>query len=160
MTLTDAEKRARKIERTLERFKALRIHKCVNQVAALFQRLVRLRAIGPDGKLTCCSCGKRDFPGKHFDAGHWIGRSKAATIFDARNCHPQCVECNRFGVGAVRAGYDEFMRKRYGQEVMDELVRLSNTTKQWTREELANLYVMFREELTLWESGNYRRVWY
>lgn len=160
MPMTDAEKRAWKVQRVVERFKTLRIHKCINQTATLFQRLVRLRAIEQDGKLTCCSCGKRDYPGNSFDAGHWIGRSKAATIFDPRNCHPQCVACNRFGVGAVAAGYDTFMRTKYGQEVMDELVRLSNTTKQWTREELAKMYVQFREELTLWESGEYRRVWY
>ena len=145
--LTPEEKRERKVHRTLERFKALRIHKCINQVAAQFQKLVRLSAIESDGKLTCCSCGKRDYPGTHFDAGHWIGRSSKNTIFDKRNCHPQCVRCNRFGVGAVKQGYEDFMRKRYGQEVMDELVRLGSIPKNWKREELAELYVRFREEI-------------
>ena len=147
MTLTDEEKRRRKVQRTLERFKELRLGTCINQTALLFQKLVKLRALRPDGKLTCCSCGRRDYPGKHFHGGHWIGRSKKAVIFDPRNCHPQCALCNKFGLGAVKANYDEFMRRTYGQEVMDELKRLGNTTKQWTKDELAELYVGYREEI-------------
>ena len=147
MPLTDEQKRERKVQRTVDRFRTLTIGKCVNETARLFQRLVRLRAVERDGKLTCCSCGKRDFPGKHFDAGHWIGRSSKATIFSPMNCHPQCHACNRFGAGPVKANYDEFMRRVWGQEVMDELIRLSNTPKQWTRDELAELYVGYLEEL-------------
>lgn len=147
MALTDEEKRARKVERTLERFRTLRIGTCVQETARLFQRLVRLKAIEPDGKLTCCSCGKRDYPGRHMDSGHWIGRTSKAVIFDNRNCHPQCVSCNQFGRGPVKAGYDEFMRRTYGRDVMDELIRLGNTPKQWTRDELAEMYVSYREEI-------------
>jgi len=147
MRLTDEEKRQRKVERVVERFKALMINTCINQTARLFQELVRKRAVEPDGKLTCVSCGKRGFPGKPFDAGHWIGRTSKAVIFDPRNCHPQCAACNQYEAGPVNAGYDDYMRRRYGQQVMDELKRLSQTTKQWTREELAELYVSYREEL-------------
>ena len=149
--LTDEEKRARKVQRTLDRFKTLRIGKCINETARLFQKVVRTKAVEPDGKLTCCSCGKRDYAGKHFDAGHWIGRTSKATVFHPFNCHAQCVGCNRFGAGPVKANYDEFMRRTYGQETMDELVRLSNTSKQWTRWELAELYVSFLDDLK-WES--------
>lgn len=145
MPLTDEEKRQRKVQRVLDRFKGQSLQRCLTETALKFQLLVRLSAVGPDGKLTCCSCGKRDYPGMHFDAGHWIGRTSRATLFDPRNCHPQCVACNRFGRGPVKAGYDAFMRARYGQEVMDELVRLSNTSKQWTREELAEMYVSYLE---------------
>jgi len=52
----------------------------------------------------------------------------------------------------VKAGYDDFMRRTYGQEIMDELIRRGNTSKQWTREELAELYVSYREELTRLEA--------
>ena len=145
--LTEAQKRANKVQGVLDRFKTLRIGKCVNQTAAKWQLLVRLRAIEPDGKLTCCSCGKRDFPGKGFDAGHWIGRSSKSVIFDGRNCHPQCVACNQYGVGPVKAGYDDFMRRKYGAKALRELIRLANTTKQWTREELAELYVGYLEAI-------------
>jgi len=144
---TDEEKRQRKVVRTLERFKTLRIHKCINQTALLFQKWVRLSSVEADGKLTCCSCGKRDYPGKPFDSGHWIGRSSKAVIFDRRNCHPQCAACNRFGVGPVKAGYDDFMRRTYGQQVMDELICLGNEPKHWTREELAELYVELQEHV-------------
>ena len=145
--LTPEEKRQRKVERVHERFKELRLAKCVNQTAEKFQKLVRRSAIEADGKLTCCSCGKRDYPGNHFDAGHWIGRASKMTIFDARNCHPQCHSCNRYPGGLVSVGYDKYMRERYGQQVMDELIRLGNQPKQWTREELAELYVGYLEEL-------------
>jgi len=145
--VTDEEKRQRKIDRVMQRFRTLRIHICINETATLFQKLTRIRAIEPDGKLTCCSCGKRDYPGRGFHGGHWIGRSAKSTIFDGRNCHPQCAACNRFGTGPVKANYDEFMRKKYGRPVMNELRMRASEDKQWTREELAIMCVRFREDL-------------
>lgn len=148
MLLTDEQKRANKVQRVLERFRGQSIGKCLAETARLFQKHVRLSSIERDGKLTCCSCGKRDYPGRHFDAGHWISRRKAATALDKRNCHPQCVACNRFdSTGKSKHGYDAFMRECYGQEVMDELVRLSNTSRQFTRDELAEMYVGFLETM-------------
>ena len=69
-------------------------------------------------------------------------------VFDRRNINVQCVACNRFGTGATKAGYDAFMRAKYGQDVMDELVRLSKQPRQYTKDELAELYVQLSEELS------------
>lgn len=145
MPLTDEEKRARKVQRVLDRFTGQGLQRCLKETAREFQKHVRLSSIGPDGKLTCCSCGRREYPSKAFHAGHWIGRSSGATLFDPRNCHPQCAECNIYGRADVKPKYDAFMRRKYGQDVMDELIRLSNTSKQWTREELAEMYVSYLE---------------
>jgi len=141
------EIRRNRIAAIEQRYRCLRLPKCVRQTALVFQKLVRLRALEQDGKLTCVSCGKRDFPGKGFDSGHWIGRSAASVIFDSRNVHPQCVSCNQYGAGPVKANYDAWMRENIGQEAMDELIRLSKQTKEWTREELAELRQTFLDEI-------------
>lgn len=147
MPLTPEQKRANKVQRVLERYEPMDIRKCINDVAILFQKLVRLRGTDQYGMLTCCTCGKRGPAGRDFDAGHWIGRAKSAVVFDERNCHPQCVTCNRFTGGDVSARYAKFMLTHYGEDVMDELILLGNQPTTWTREELAELNVSFREEL-------------
>lgn len=146
--LTPEQVRANKIDRTVQRYKCLRIGKCVKDTAAKFQEMIRVESLGPDGKAMCVSC-KRRFPlGNGLDAGHWIGRSKTATIFDERNCHPQCSQCNQFDSdGTAKVRYNVFMLNTYGQKVMDELVRLGNETKQFTREELAELRQGFMDRI-------------
>jgi len=152
MPLTEAEKRANKVARTVERYKALRLSKCVADVAKSFQLLVRLRAVESDGKLTCCSCGNRDYPQNSMDSGHWQSRKHWSTIFDFRNCAPQCAFCNRFASRLVTAAYDEWMLKTYGQEVMDELIALARRPRDFTREELAELKQQYLDELRGLES--------
>lgn len=46
----------------------------------------------------CVTCGKwHDI--KDIDAGHYISRANAATIYDMDNLRPQCSSCNRFQQG-------------------------------------------------------------
>lgn len=137
--LSSEQKRQNAIDRRVERFRALQIGKCVKDVAKAFQKLRRLESVDRHGMLTCCSCGKRDYPGRGFDGGHWIGCASKSVVFEPRNVHPQCVSCNRYQSGPVKANYDRFMELTYGREVMDELIRKSKEIKQFTREELAEL---------------------
>ena len=154
MRLTEEQKRANKVQRVLDRFKGLSIGKCVGEVASKLLAIRRIESIDRNGNLTCCSCGKVEVAAGHgFDGGHWIGRSRGSVVLDRRNINAQCVACNRFGTGATKAGYDEFMRRTYGQDVMDELRRKSSEIKQWTKDELAELYVQFSEELSKIERG-------
>ena len=148
MPLTAEQKRQNKINRTVQRYKCLQIGKCVKDTAKQFQKMIRVEARESDGMVTCCSCNKRLELGMDVDAGHWIGRSKRAVIFDERNCHPQCVNCNQFdNDGTAKVKYNVFMIDRYGQNVVDELVRLGNTDKSYTREELAELREDFMDRI-------------
>lgn len=72
------------------------------------------------------------------DAGHYISRSHMATRYDERNVHPQCVPCNRFQEGS-RPAYAQYLIAEYGPEIIDDLVKLGNTIKQFRLPELKKL---------------------
>lgn len=70
----------------------------------------------------CCTCGKI-IPWKQADAGHFISRGSggaSGVYFDERNSNFQCRSCNRFNQGSAQE-YNDFMLKKYGQDVIDEL---------------------------------------
>lgn len=70
----------------------------------------------------CHTCGKI-VRRKRADAGHFISRGfegSSGVRYDERNVHLQCKRCNAFE-GGRPLEYREFMLKKYGQEVIDEL---------------------------------------
>jgi len=72
----------------------------------------------------CCTCGavKSWF---RMDAGHYKSRGSggmSGVYFDERNVHLQCKRCNGFEGGRPKE-YREFMLKRYGQDVLDDIER-------------------------------------
>ena len=82
------------------------------------------------GWVECCTCGRLIRAFKNCDAGHWIERGRggmSGVYFDERNIHAQCKNCNGgFYAGKnIRAevdkSYDQFMLRKYGQEVIDQL---------------------------------------
>lgn len=151
MPLSEAEKRERKIARTVKRYKCLRIGKCIADTARKFQEMTRVEGADENRMITCVSCGERFQLGKGVDAGHWLSRSKASTIFDEMNCHPQCaLKCNRYDDrGEAKVRYNTFMIETYGQEAVDALILKSNQPKSFTREELAELRYGFMERIAV-----------
>ena len=95
----------------------------------------------------CCTCGKI-ISLKQADAGHFISRGSggaSGVYFDERNSHFQCRSCNRFHQGKAQE-YNDFMLKKYGQEVIDELrVRDKLVTRKASVLHLA-LYQYYKEE--------------
>ena len=70
----------------------------------------------------CCTCGKIG-QWKYMDCGHYISKGLSGSSgvrWDERNAHLQCKICNAFRQGNAQA-YTEFMLKKYGQGVIDEL---------------------------------------
>lgn len=130
-------------ESMLNTLKALRIRKAVNAVAKDFQLMIRAEAADENGIVTCCSCGVTQHYSR-VDAGHFISRANHATIFNERNCHPQCKHCNRFPTSETAARYEEFMQEKYRSNVVRELIRLSKTVKKWTYDELVDLRIEFK----------------
>lgn len=75
-----------------------------------------------DLPVACCTCGKI-ITIKRAQAGHYFGRGLgggSGAYFDERNINTQCGQCNAFKQGNPKA-YEEFMRRKYGQEVIDQL---------------------------------------
>ena len=70
----------------------------------------------------CCTCGivKK---WRYMDPGHFIPKGSgghSGVYFDERNIHLQCKRCNAFFQGRPLE-YGDFMLKKYGKKVIDEL---------------------------------------
>ena len=88
-----------------------------------FSWYIRLRdavlTTGTTEAAVCCTCGKA-FPVNDLQAGHFIPGRKNGILFDDRGVHAQCRGCNLYGRGRV-VEYRDYMLKRYGQDVIDDL---------------------------------------
>ena len=135
--LTDEQKHDNARERMLQKFREYTLTRCKNKTAQVWQRLVRLQAIEPDGLVSCITC---DWRGSHkdCDAGHFVPRRHSSTIFHPNNCHVQCRACNDHLSGNM-AAYRLFIETTYGVEQVEELERLKQEVKQFTKEELVDL---------------------
>lgn len=95
----------------------------------------------------CCTCG-RIIPrvGHSSHAGHFIGKGhggSSGVYFDERNVHVQCHTCNTYEQGNGPAYY-EFMLRKYGQAVIDELKLKHKLPRPHT---IAEYGILYREKL-------------
>lgn len=111
-----------------------------------FQKLVRLRAADKFGMVVCVTCGARRKWNDEMHGGHFISRTHNATCFHEKNVHPQCEKCNMSKDGKAKK-YCEFMRRTYGQDVIDELDRLANTNVSYTLHDYFEFCLDFREKI-------------
>lgn len=90
--------------------------------------------------LFCVSCD-RMYPWKEMHAGHFIHISKQHPLsYDPRNVHPQCRQCNYYGMqGEAMIRYTQFMVREYGEGIVDELLELKRTAPYLKRRELEEL---------------------
>jgi len=92
----------------------------------------------------CCTCGKV-LSWVYMDAGHFIGRGlggRSGVYFDERNINLQCKPCNGFKQGSPLE-YRDFMLKRYGQQVIDNLRILDKT--QSYKYKIEGIGIMYKE---------------
>jgi hypothetical protein len=95
----------------------------------------------------CCTCGAPTT-----EAGHFIHDSDKENKqlggnelwYDIRNIHGQCGICNRWksGNGVL---YSEYMEKRYGFGITQELRTLYNTPRKWTIPEILAVGVYYKD---------------
>lgn len=108
--------------------KTISVSKAKKKAWAAFSKWVRTKAADALGLVKCVTC-QAVLPIELMQAGHFIPGRKNAILYDERGVHPQCYACNIILKGNPRK-YDAFMRAKYGQAVIDELDRLSETTVQ------------------------------
>lgn len=149
MALTAEEKRKRKVEKMALRLRALSPGKQINDVAAAFQKLVKLQNADEFGMCSCFTCDTRySLLDKRMNAGHFVSRSHRVTVFDFRNCHPQCAHCNRHLSGNLGVYHDQ-MVKKYGHDVVTQLLAAKQQSKAWSVEELSEMKIDFMESIRL-----------
>ena len=138
-------------------------HKSVSKVkkelVPIFSKYIRMRdCIRTLYSLTrgiCISCGEPVDLNKA-DAGHFISRWYANTLFDERNNHLQCKRCNKLG---EKVRYRKNIIKYYGEGIDEILDNKSREEKQFSVAELEELKAYYRERIRQFESGNYEIVW-
>ena len=131
-------------ERVFSKWKKRSLSYCRKRTAEMFQRYIRTK-YARNGRLRCVTCGKHG-PADKFDAGHFFSRRHNATLLDERNCYPQCKRCNRYLSGNM-APYTEFMMKEHGPEGVKRLAQDARKLKRFTRQELADKFCLYRDQI-------------
>ena len=104
----------------------------------LTSEYVRLSSVDANGYCSCVTCGRTEHY-KKMQAGHFIPQAQGNAVrFDLRNIHVQCYRCN-INLGGNGPEYYPFMLEKYGQDVIDELRKLSNTSVKFTAPELQDM---------------------
>lgn len=117
-----------------------------------FSRFVRTRdcfkTTGGSLRGHCVTCWESvSFQKGH--AGHFLAGRGNAILFDERGTNLQCPHCN-IDLSGNYPKYLEFMLEAHGQDVVDELTRLKNTTvkiRAWELIEIAKTYKQKTAEL-------------
>lgn len=113
----------------------------------LVSEYIRRSQSDENGIGTCISCGSRKH-WKMMDAGHFIPQSAGDALrFEEINIHIQCKVCNIWNKEMGKIGYANFMVKKYGKEVVDELDQRRRKIKKFTRPELEELIETYKEKL-------------
>jgi len=99
----------------------------IDDLDAVFSKVVRLKAADDNGYVECYTCGKVD-SWKCMDCGHFVPRDNMSTRYCEANCKPQCKICNQANDGngmafaehldSDRPGLSEMLREQ-GREVQD-----------------------------------------
>lgn len=100
------------------------------------------------GNVKCCTCDTVKH-WKELQAGHFEQGRGGSILFEDRNIHAQCYGCN-CGKHSNPRKYDAYMRKRYGDKVVEELDALADTSVQYTLDDylrIAKEYILKIDEL-------------
>ena len=103
-----------------------------NKAWNVFSKWIRER-----DNYTCITCGKKG-EGSFMHAGHYISRKHCSTMFNEKNVHAQCMNCNIWGYGNTGV-YTQKLITMYGCGIIDELVKESKKIKQFTIQELQGI---------------------
>lgn len=101
----------------------------------------------------CCSCGApRRYetiePGHYFDKK--MGGSSGVCL-DERNINGQCSICNTF-LNGNKKRYKDFMLKKYGQKVLDEL-QMKHYQDSYSESELKILAKLYKKKFEKLKNG-------
>jgi hypothetical protein len=98
-------------------------------------------------KGVCVTCGTEK-GWKYVHAGHYVSRAHMATRWDERNVHAQCPGCNIFKSGNM-VEYTFFIKRKYGQPVLNDLYRLKQTIRKWSIPELEERIEYYKSKIKI-----------
>jgi len=113
-----------------------------------------IRTTGREGEARCVTCGKVYASSGQgcLQAGHFIPGRHLSILFDERNCHAQCYNCN-IRLKGNWPEYYAYMLARYGSRVIEELMAKNRQTVSMMPHELLALAESFRAKRLELEAG-------
>lgn len=131
--LTPAQKAHKKVKLKSVSFLKRKLDK-------IFSEYIRRRDEGQ-----CFTCPtQRDW--KEMQNGHFVSRSANSLRYDERNCNCQCPADNIFKHGNMPA-YAVALQKKYGPNILKELLARGKEIKQFTRAELEALIEKYQQKV-------------
>jgi len=114
----------------------------------IFSIYIRLRDADSNGYCWCITCGRTHYwsDGHQVNCGHFIPRGRKAVRFDERNCHAQCVHCNKWLNGAWDI-YEQRMIEMYGKEEVEKLKEKSRIGGSYSGYQLAEMITEYNEKV-------------
>lgn len=94
---------------------------------------------------------------KKLQAGHFNPGRFNSIIFEIRGIHSQCYQCNVGFKGRPRE-YDAYMRKRYGDAVVDELDALAKKVIQFDAPMLLEMIGVYRIKVKELELSKHEQI--
>lgn len=121
----------------------------LDEVWKIFSQYIRLRdCIRSCDNIEygqCISCDEI-VPIRQAQAGHFISRQFHSLLFDERNVHLQCQNCNEFMRGNILR-YTNAMVALYGEGILEELLKKKLQIKQYHAPELAEMYDLYKAKI-------------
>ena len=106
----------------------------IKKLDKVFSDYIRQRDADENGLVKCCTCDTVEH-WKQMDAGHYYKRGNKSVRWDERNCHAQCIICNRLNNGEDNK-YWTFMLDRYGFIEFRNLLTLARSEVHWMQHEI------------------------
>lgn len=100
------------------------------------------------GQCVCITCGDvHPWKGSNqLDSGHFCSRKDQGVLFDPKNCHPQCKNCNKYGNGKPQE-YRIWMEMVHGIDVIERLETVKRQSFSFSRDELVDMQLQFTQRL-------------
>ncbi len=169
MVLTPEERAANKRNKMIQKTREMSGSKYISKfVAPIFQKMIRAEAaakpacnelvvfkgkldwIGREvGQCVCVTCGKvQPWSGGcgGMNAGHFLASRRNSILFEELNVWPQCTRCNTYEGGNPQA-YRLWMEEVHGQDVIDRLRKLKETSIMFTGDELVDMRIAYQARL-------------
>ena len=124
----------------LRKMKSLR-----NEATQVFNEYIRRRDADKNGVNTCVTCGKREHY-SNMNASHFYHGKNWQSALDERNVFPACRGCNLYKHGNL-IEYGEFLRKKFGSEIIDILRELRHQGWKPSRQELEDIIETYKKKL-------------
>lgn len=145
-------KPVKKVKEVKKRLKGvLTITKAKKKANTAFSIYIRTRdalySTGEINSLICITCDK-EYPAWGVgcaQAGHFIPGRHSAVLYDPRNAHGQCYNCN-VNLKGNWVKYEAKMIQRYGQAVVDELKEKDTVNPHYKAQDYVDIENYFKQK--------------